>query len=80
MIRRMKTTHEKRISNQLGSKEESMWILRLTQTYIEDGGWKLSVTREFSSMSLATCMDRLIEIQEKLDVTSQVTLRFDGRK
>ena len=57
-----------------------MWILKIAQTYIEDDGWKLSVAREFSSMSLAACMDRLIEVQEKLDVTSQVTLRFDGRR
>lgn len=57
-----------------------MWILRITQTYIEDDGWKLNVVREFQSMSLAACMDRLIEVQEKLDVTSQVTLRFDGKR
>ena len=57
-----------------------MWILRIAQTYIEDDGWKLNVVREFSSMSLAACMDRLIKVQEKLDVTSQVTLRFDGRR
>ena len=57
-----------------------MWILKIAQTYIEDDGWKLSVAREFQSMSLAACMDRLIEVQEKLDVTSQVTLRFDGRR
>ena len=57
-----------------------MWILRITQTYIEDNGWKLNVVREYQSMSLAACMDRLIEVQEKLDVTSQVTLRFDGKR
>ena len=59
-----------------------MWILRIAQTYIEveDDGWKLSVTREFRSMSLEVCVKRLVDVQDKLDVTSQVTLRFDGRK
>ena len=57
-----------------------MWILRITQTYIEDDGWKLNVVREFSSMSLAACIQRIADVQKKLDVTSQVTLRFDGRR
>ena len=61
-------------------KEESMWILRITQSYIEDDGWKLNVTREFQSRSLAACVERIVDVQSKLDVTSRVTLRFDGRR
>ena len=57
-----------------------MWILRITQSYIEDDGWKLNVTREFQSMSLEACVERILDVQSKLDVTSQVNLRFDGRK
>ena len=61
-------------------KEVTMWILKITQVYLEDDGWRLSVTREFRDHSLEACVERLVDVQEKLDVTSQVTLRHDGRK
>lgn len=57
-----------------------MWILRITQTYIEDGDWRINVVREFRSMSLEVCVERIVNMKSQVDVKSQITLRFDGRK